>query len=274
VRFSNLQLPIERLRKGSTFRKRFLLVALATALWTSNAAGQDTALFIRRPPPRTVFVSANVGFLVQSQDFTQRAEFPLYDEVGSFEAQHAIKGGPAFDIAGGVRLRGGFAIGLAYSRRATHARDVTVTAQVPDPLFTNRLRTATGTLTGLEHDERAVHVQALLHVPVTIEFDVTLSGGPTFFIVEDELVESITPIERAGGSVELGIRRFGQRQTAAGFHVGIDTTYMFTRHAGAGAMLRYSRGSADLVLPSQSVESDGTLNPGGLEFTVGLRLRF
>jgi hypothetical protein len=247
------------------------LVTLAAA----PAAAQEPPLFIPPPPPRAVFVNVNGGLIAQSQEFTQAADFILYGEAGSFEAQHAIKGGPVVDVAAGVRVAGNMSLGVAYSRRSTHTRAVALTALVPDPLFTNRHRDATGIAAGLEHGERAVHVQASWRLPVTVEFDVTLFVGPTIFTVDEEVVEGVSVTEGASGTASVsGIARSRQRRTAAGFHFGFDTAYMFTRHAGAGAMLRYSRGWTELELPPGSTESDITLHPGGFELAAGLRLRF
>ena len=248
---------------------------LLYAFTATPVAAQESPLFIPPPPPRAVFVNVNGGFIAQSIDFTQAADFSLYGETGSFEAQHKIGGGPVVDLAAGIRVAGNMSLGVAYSRRVTHTRDVPVSALVPDSLFTNRHRNASGTASGLEHDERAWHLQASWRLPVTVEFDVTLFAGPTIFTLEDELIDTITVSEGTAGTASLGaIARTRPRGNAAGFHFGLDTAYMFTRHAGAGAMLRYSRGWTELDLPPGNTESDVTLHPGGLELAAGLRVRF
>lgn len=243
----------------------FLLSCALVAVHTAPAAAQDAR----------VFVNFNVGYQGQSQDLRQAAEFPLYDETGNWEALHGIEGGSIFDIGAGVRVMRNFSLGVSFASRAKHNRDVTVTAAVPHPIFTDNFRSATATAAGLEHSERAVHVQALMHIPVTVEFDVTLFAGPTFFNVEDTLIESVVPVEQGGDFSTVGLQAgtSTQSNSAVGFHLGVDTRYMFTRNVGAGAMLRFSRGSVDLTNPAPS-GGELKLDTGGLEIGAGLRFRF
>lgn len=252
-------------------------IVLAVVLGAAPAAAQPSAPLVPPPAPDRAFANLNFGFQSQSEDFRQRAEFPLYEETGSFETLHRFKGGASFDIGGGARVWKQLAVGLAYSQRAKHTRDVTIEASVPSPVFYDTMRSASGTLGGLEHTERAVHLQALWAVPVTVELDVTFFGGPSFFTVEDDLVESITTSEVGGNfsSVNVSdVRRANQSNTAAGFNVGFDTRYMFMRNVGAGFMLRYSRGSVDLALPAGGVGPAVKFDAGGLEIGAGLRLKF
>lgn len=241
-----------------------MLVA-ATTLCAAPAAAQDSR----------VFLNINFGYQVQSQDPIQSAEFPLYEETGTWQAQHSIGGGAPFEIGGGWNLSRRFGVGLSFATRAKDSRDVNVTANVPSPVFTDTLRNASASLTGLEHSERAVHLQALWQVPVTVEFDVTVFGGPTIFSVRDDVIQSVAPSELGGdfSSVGLDVSRTTQRKSTVGFNMGVDTRYRLTRLVGVGAMLRYSYGSVDLTLPDNPT---GTLNvdAGGLEIGAGLRFRF
>jgi hypothetical protein len=249
---------------------RSILVALAAiSAVASPAAAQDTP----------IFVNVNFGFQAQSQDLRQAGEFPLYDETGSWEAEHSIKGGPYFDLGGGLLVWRKLSIGAAYTARAKHSRDVAVNAAVPSPVFTDSFRHASAPASGLQHSERAVHLQALWHVPVTVEFDVTVFGGPTFFSIRDELIDGVEPSEVGGdfSTVNVGIRTARQRNTTTGFNIGIDTRYMlrrnlpYVRRVGAGAMLRYSHGSTKL----ESAQGGRfTVDAGGLEIAAGLRFRF
>ena len=172
--------------------RSFLCAFAAILLFGAPAAAQD----------HRVFVNLNYGGLTQKQDLTQTATFLLYplpsEETGTWEAGHRIEGGPFFDIGGGYRVRENIFVGASFTQRSKQTRDVTVNASLPSPIFTDTFRAATGTATGLEHKERAIHLQALLQVPVTVEFGVTLFAGPTFFTVEDELVSGFS-IAEAGG---------------------------------------------------------------------------
>jgi hypothetical protein len=257
--------------------RSMFLGLVAVPLLAAQVHAQDPTFPIPPPPPNNVFVTLNGGFRSLSQEFVQQTEFTLYDERGIFEADHAIKSGVALEAGGGLRLWRDLWLGASYAMESKHTRDVTVNAQVPHPLIANRHRIATGTAAGLEHIERALHVQAMLRIPVTVEFDMTLFAGPTFFEVDDELVETITASETGAtlSTVELaGIARSRQSHRMTGFNLGFDMAYMFRRHLGAGVMLRYSTGSADLDLPAGSVGPAVEMGGGGIEIGAGLRLRF
>lgn len=246
---------------------RSYLCLLATiTLFAAPAAAQD----------HRVFLNLNFGTVSQKQDVRQTATFSLYDETGTWDVDHVIESGSFLDIVGGFRLSDNFFVGASYTQGSKQTRDVTVTASVPSPIFTDTFRNATGTASGLEHKERALHLQALWHVPVTVEFGVTLFGGPTFFTVEDELVESIATVENADFSAVSinNIAVAGQSNTSTGFHVGLDAQYMFIKNAGLGAMLRYSKGSVDLTAPGNTTSETLKIDTGGLEIGAGLRFRF
>jgi hypothetical protein len=250
---------------------RSSIVVLAVALACATpAAAQDSR----------VFANINFGYQVQDQDLRQTAAFPLYDETASWEATHALEGGPIFDLGAGFRVLPKLSIGASYTLRTKQSRDVTVNASIPSPIFTDTFRAATASATGLEYTEQAFHVQAFWHIPVTVEFDVTLFGGPTFFQVKNDLISGISEgdVVEAGGdfsSVSLqNISTTRPSESTVGFNIGIDGTYMFMRNAGIGAMVRYSRGSADLAAPAGTGAESFSIDAGGLEIAAGLRFRF
>ena len=253
---------------------RSSLLALATLVaFASPAAAQESR----------IFAHFNFGFQAQGQDFTQTADLPLYDETGNWEAAHSIDGGPFFDLGGGYRILRNVSVGLSYTARSGDSRDVTVNASVPSPIFTDTFRAVSGTATDLEHGEQAFHIQALWHVPVLVDFDVTLFAGPTIFRVKDELVASVETAEVGGDFSTVNLQSIStaeQNNTTTGFHLGIDTRYIFMRNVGfmrdvgAGAMLRYSRGSVDLAAPAGSGAATTSIDVGGLELGVGLRFTF
>lgn len=247
--------------------RSFLCAFAAIMLCGASAAAQE----------HRVFVNLNYGGLIQKQDLKQTATFLIYEETGTWESDHTIEGGSFFDIGGGFKLLRNFFVGASLTQVTKHTRDVTVNASVPSPVFTDTFRSTSGTATGLEHKERAVHLQALLQVPVTVEFGVTLFAGPTFFTVEDELVSGFSLAEAGGDftSVNLtDVRTEGQKHTTTGFHVGFDAQYMFMKNAGVGGMVRYSKGSVDLSAPADTGSERFKIDTGGLEIGAGLRFRF
>lgn len=244
--------------------RSFLIAVAALATCAAPAAAQT---------PR-IFANINFGYQAQNQDFRQSAEFPLYEETGTWQADHALESGPLFDLGAGIHVTRNLAVGVAYSLRTKQDRDAAVTATVPHPIFFDAPRSASGTATGLEHSEQAVHLQAIWHVPVTVEFSMALFGGPTFFRVKDVLIESVTPAETGDlSNVNLLFGTSSQSRSTVGFNVGVDSSYMLMRNVGVGAMLRYTRGSVDLLNPAGS-GGEISIDTGGLEIGAGLRFRF
>lgn len=249
---------------------RPLYLALAATLVAAPAAAQQ-------PSALSPFVNLNAGLQPQSQDLTQRSTFQIYDEGGSIEAPHSIEGSAFFDISAGVRVWTQLSVGAAYTAGIKDSRDVTVTAMVPSPIFTDTFRTATTTASGLEHTEQAFHLQALWTIPVTVALDVTLFGGPTFFTVKEDLISGVDISEVGGDFSNVNLENVStgrQSHRTTGYNLGIDARYMFMRNVGAGAMLRYSRGSVDLDPPISGSEEQLSVDAGGFQIGAGLRFRF
>lgn len=249
---------------------RSTLLAVAALLVAVPASAQGPA------PLRSGYVNLNfLGFQGQSQEFPVAGAFPLYGEDARFEVVHEVKGGPLFDVGGGVRVWNDLSAGLSFSRRFKDTRDATVATEVPSPIFTDAFRSATGTATGLGHSERAVHLHAVWRVPLTEEFDVSVSFGPSFFTVERDVVESITVAEVGGDFSAVNISGITTRETSdtgTGVNIGVDGTYMFTRQLGGGVQMRFSRASVSLPLGGDN--NAAQLDTGGFEIAAGVRFRF
>ena len=243
--------------------RSFLSAIAALVVCAAPAAAQS-----ERPRPAAL---VNFGYQGQSQDFSQSGTFPLYGETGSFEAAHALEGAPFFEIGGSVGIVRNFSIGGSFARRSTKTRDVPLAALVPSPLSPGALRGAETTSTDFDHKESAFHLQAILHVPITVEFDIAISGGPSFFSAKHDLIDGIAVTELGGNQVGVTIARAPtQSESAVGFNIGVDGRYMFTPRIGAGATLRFTRASSDFTAGGETLKID----MGGPEIGVGLRFRF
>jgi len=247
--------------------RRTLFAAAAMMLMASPAFAQGPA------PLRSGYATLNFGGQAQSQDFPISGGFPLYGEEVVFDTRHDVGGGGLFEIGGGVRVWEDLSVGISFANRFKNTHDSVVNAQVPSPVFTDAWRSATGTAAGLGHSERAVHLLASWRVPVTEEFDVSLSFGPSFFTVRQDVVEGIDVAEVGGDFSAATISSISMRQvsdTGAGVNLGVDGTYMVTRQLGGGIQLRYSRGGVRLPVGGTDVKLDA----GGFEVGAGLRFRF
>ncbi len=143
-----------------------------------------------------------------------------------------------------------------------------VAAQIPDPLFFDRPRGASASADGLEHTENAVHLQVFYRFAASPKMDISVGVGPTFFSVKQELIDTVTVTEPTPTISPVVVEA---SDSPVGVNFGADLTYMVTKTIGAGVLLRYATGSADLATPSGSSVS---LDAGGFQFAGGLRVRF
>ena len=229
-------------------------------------------------------VAVNAGRLALPGEFTDAATFagpaPVYTEMVSgaatgdpsgFDGIYRLESGAVFDAGGGVRLWGNLGVGVSVSLYNRDA-DASVSATLPHPFFVGTARTIDGGMP-LSHEERAVHLHALVTVPVTSAFTVTVFGGPTLFTVTQDLVTDVRfthsyPFDDAAFA---GVVTREQSGSKIGFNVGADVAYYFTDTVGVGWLSRYSAGTVDL--PSVG-DRPAEVAAGGLHAAGGLRLRF
>lgn len=259
--------------------RRFSIM-LAGALLTigaSTAAAQAQSPAGVPPEPGRFNVFVNGGFQIASQDVTRSTAFPLYEEQAQIDfAQSDIGGGAFWEIGGTYRVRGDLGAGLSYSFLSSSG-NATVNGSIPHPLLFDSFRQLTASADDLEHKERVVNLFATWHMPLTERIDVTFSAGPSFFNISQEFIRSISFSETSPfneitlDSVELA----AMKQNGVGFNVGADATYHAMRFMGAdlgvGAMIRYTRGTADFDV---SDTESFSVTAGGFQLGGGIRVRF
>ena len=234
------------------------------ALAQTSPAQKPAAQAATEPEPlRRGFLNVSGGYQAAEQSFDISGSFPLHDETATFSGSQKVGGGGLFDISGGARVWRNLYIGLAITTFSDKS-DATISASIPDPLVFDRPVTRTASAANLEHKETGVHVQATWIMPVTVDFDVALSVGPSFFSVKQGLVSGIAVAERTTtlGSVNLT----ESSESAAGFNIGIDGTYLVTPRFGGGVFLRYTGGSVTV--------GNVKVDAGGFQIGGGVRVRF
>ena len=230
------------------------------------------------------YVAVNGGLQVVPGEFADAATFagpsPVYTEMvssaatgdpSSFNGAYRVESGPVVDVSGGARLWRNLGVGVSVSLYRRDA-DASVSARLPHPFFLGSVRTIAGNMP-VYHDERAVHLHALVTVPVNPAFTVTVFGGPTVFSLRQDLVTDVRfthsyPYDDAAfGGIVTG----EQSRSTVGFNAGVDVAYFFTDVIGVGWLARFSAGTVDL--PSAG---DGSVDvpAGGVHAAGGLRLRF
>jgi hypothetical protein len=118
------------------------------------------------------------------------------------------------------------------------------------------------TVDSLSHSEKTFYLQALWTIPVTDKMDASFSFGPSFINVSQELVSSVSV---TGGTATPLTET--QSDTAKGFNVGADLSYMLNPRYGVGGFVRYVGGSVGLPSVTE-------LKVGGFQIGGGARLRF
>ncbi len=110
-------------------------------------------------------------------------------------------------------------------------------------------------------------------LPSSGRFGLTVFGGPSFFTIEQKVVEELTVTETYPYdtvAIAPGARS-DLSESAVGFHVGADATWYFTRRLGAGALLRYTSAKKSVAI---GTGESFDLEAGGFQIGVGLRFKF
>lgn len=211
------------------------------------------------------YVTFNVGAQVGSHDVDTSSTFDLYDETATVTSTQQVKGGAFFEIGGAYRVWGNNLLaGVSFTHTGSDA-DVTLNASIPDPVFFDRPRTVTGSQSGAEHSENALHLNAIWMIPVANKIDVGVFAGPTIFMVKQDTIQSLT-VSEPGPAVSAPLSEV--KKTTAGINFGVDLQYLIRDKIAVGGIARYSWGSVSLDGANDS------LTVGGFQLGVGARYRF
>jgi hypothetical protein len=238
------------------FKTTCVLAACAAIVAATPAAAQAQGSGDR------AFLNFGLGAQPQRQSLTASENFPLYDETATVAAVQHIRNGALIEIGGGARMTHSLAIGAAFSMFGRPGGG-TLTASVPDPVFYSRPTTISADASDLEHKERSIHRQAIWLVPVNPKFEISLSAGPSFLHVSQELATASV----ASGTQSVTVTRAIESGTAVGFNAGFQGNFMFAPRYGVGVFFGYAGGSVDLPDAKD-------FSVGGLRTGVALQARF
>ena len=210
--------------------------------------------------------------------------FQVFSELGRFEADYKIAGGGIIDGGVSFLVWRNLAVGLDVSNYRS-LNPAQLNSQVPHPFFFDLPRSTTGTASGLERQEIGVHLRGQWIMQFTDWLVVSLSGGPSLINARQDLVASVEHVEVGFPFDDLiftgsSVATQTSNTVAVNTSIDIDTfllhrlpflnRYEVLQRVGIGLVLRYVRGSVDVLVGDTPVEVD----LGGLEVTSGLRLRF
>jgi hypothetical protein len=214
---------------------------------------------------KTGFVAVNFGAQSTQRELATSQTSTIYDETATITSSQPIHNGPILEIGGGYRVRPNVTVGARFSTFGFgRTSESTVVASIPDPVAYNRPKTVTQTTPDLTHSEQGIHIQATWFKAVTPRIDVSLSGGPSFIHVSQQLTANITV---PTGTQTITVTKETQTGTAIGFNAGFDGAVMVNPQYGVGLFVRYTQGTVDLPAVTG-------LKVGGLQSGLGLRVRF
>ena len=211
------------------------------------------------------YVTFNVGAQVGSDDLATSSTFSLYEETASIDSTQRIKGGAFFEIGGAYRVWGNNLLaGVSFTHTASDS-DVAITGSIPDPVFFDRPRSVSSTLSGASHSENVIHLNAIWMIPVANKLDVGVFGGPSIFMVSQDTIALPVPVTEPGPTLNATLNKV--KKTTAGINFGVDVQYLVQKNVAVGGLMRYAWGSADIDGANDS------LGLGGFQIGVGVRYR-
>jgi len=208
------------------------------------------------------FVNFNIGAQTGSHDVDSSSSIPLYGEVATFTTSQPIGSGAVIDVSGGYRITRQFAVAIGFSHFSS-SDDATVVASIPNPFVANRPAVINVEESGLEHSEIGTHLMAVYFMPVTVNFDVTLSAGPSFTHVSQDIPTGTVAAGTQTPTISVG----SESGTAVGINLGVAGNYLFSPRYGVAGFLRYVSGSVDLP-------DAPDVKAGGFQVGVGATFRF
>lgn len=219
----------------------------------------------------------NIGFGVESgsSDSNDSKQYTLYDEPATTTANTSWTSGSFFGGGIDIRLIKNLTVGIHYHQE-TNTSEAALSGSVPNPIFFNRPRSFTATAGGLFRRENATHVGIGWIVPIGTKLDVLVSGGPSFFRLEQDVVSEVVIAERGLPFTEVVVapQISAQKRSMMGFNAGADVTYIFWENdrvrLGGGGFVRFTGATTDVRLLVSDIET----KVGGIQFGFGGRIRF
>ena len=215
-----------------------------------------------------VRIGIDAALQTATSDFTATAVFPEFVEEGQVTTNHTVGSGLVF--GGGVTVRAWrqLAVGAAvsfFSKTWTGQLE----AELPHPFLFNQHRLVSGETSDLKRREIATHIIVGWIVPAD-RMEVTVSGGPSIYQVQQDLVSGITYTHEFPYDVAVFTDAITRRleKVVVGFHVSGDVTWKLNNDVGLAVSGRYSRATVS------DDETGASIDVGGLQIGGGVRFFF
>jgi hypothetical protein len=173
-----------------------------------------------------------------------------------------VDGGVIVRVAGNVGIAGAVSF-------VGGSREADVSAEIPHPFYFNRRRSISGQVAGVYHAEMAAHAGGVYLIAMR-RVDVAVSGGASYFRVDQDLVSDVTfsetfPYDTASFT-SASLTRV--TETAIGYHAAADVNWKLSPRWGLGALVRFAR--AEIPFTVNGLDA-GTAKVGGVQIAGGLR---
>jgi hypothetical protein len=242
-----------------------VLLSAAILALASSADAQDW--------PSRIVVAVSGGVAPSGAGVSDRFDVRQFGdpETGVANVDYRLRTGPLVD--GGVTVHVWRRLGAGVSVSHTSMRaNATIEASIPHPFFLNTFRHVSGS-TRVSRNETAAHLQAAYLLPGTGRLRVLLEGGPSIIGVSQPIVTEVqySQVYPYDTATFIGALTGRGSATVVGFNAGGDATWMLGRSFGAGAIVRYTRGTATLDAGSGRRLR---IHSGGPQIGAGIRLVF
>lgn len=228
-----------------------------------------------RPRQPRVRVLAGGGLQATQFAFEDNQTFQQYLETGSFKFSRTIPKRPFFDVGAAVRVYRRLHVGMSFSF-LNDTGTGSLTAEVPHPLFFNQKRTVTADIQNVIRRETGEHFQVSWTTKPINGLEFSFFGGPSIFRTEQTYATKLAlgldketyPFDTfafAGATTET------LKEYITGYNAGVDMTWKFSKHVGAGVLIRYAAAKKNFIPPGGApftVEVGGLHAGGGIRFIL------
>lgn len=229
-------------------------------------------LSLRAPIEPKFRLSVNGGLQISSNTSTEDGSLTINQEDAPVHNVIDLRRGSVGEVGLTYRLgkRAWVGASAAFVPRKLASE---LTATIPHPFYFGQGRAVAGAITGLTNLEVGFHGTVGLTVPFSQRTELTLFGGPSMFLVTQDLIselnyDSTYPFDTATLAGAATAKATG---TGLGFNAGTDLSRWMTPTLALGVLARFSRGVVTLAGNSGT---SARVETGGITVAGGLRVRF
>jgi hypothetical protein len=217
-----------------------------------------------------VYVNGAVG--TSPIEFAETQRYQLFKEEALVDHRYRDPQGRGLEIGGLFRVKGLFGVSAAVELFESD-REAAYAAFLPHPFFYEQYRELSGIRTDLIHEEKALHVDALLSTSWGRRISIDVFGGPSLFFTRTEVLGELlySEVYPYDSVVALGAESRVFEDNPWGYNLGASATLRVVSRFGLDIGVRFSRARIRLV-PGEN--RTVTFDAGGLRAGAGLRLVF